>query len=151
MCPLSQNLQILIKFFAPNSTAILPTFSTNFHFAQMGSHFTQNTTTYHCSLLSHHKPLSGICTYTKHPQPHAKTPLLWPDFDSGQNELLSGQKGPQLCKMSEKSVLTTSSLQTSKVGKTFLEVGKFVLFTGITAQIELGWRRCARRACARNQ
>ena len=28
------------------------------------------------SLLSRHKSLSGIATYTKHPQPHPKTPLF---------------------------------------------------------------------------
>ena len=59
-----------------------PTFHTNcpddFHFALMGSHFAQNTITSPCSLpwLSSHKPLSGICTYTKHAQPHPKTPLF---------------------------------------------------------------------------
>ena len=96
----------MIVFFLPNSRGLLPTFHTNCpdgsHFAQMGSHFTQNTTTNPCSLLSSHKRLSGICTNTKHPQPHSKTPLSWPDFESGQNELLSGQNGPHLGKMFEK-------------------------------------------------
>ena len=36
-------------------------------------------------------PLSGICTYTKHPQPHPKTPFSWLELDSGQNELPFGQ------------------------------------------------------------
>ena len=58
----------------------MPTFHTNCphvsHFAQMGSHFAQNTTTNPCSELSSHKPLSGICMYTKHPQPHPTTPLF---------------------------------------------------------------------------
>ena len=77
----------------------------------MGSHFAQNTTSNPCSLLSCHKPLSGICTYTKHPQPTPKHPLSWPDFvgkmnyrlgkmdpiwakclKSGQNFSRSGQK-----------------------------------------------------------
>ena len=105
----------MIKFFLPNSRALLPTFRTNCpdgsHFAQMGSHFAQNTTSNPCSLLSCHKPLSGICTYTKHPQPTPKHPLSWPDFvgkmnyrlgkmdpiwakclKSGQNFSRSGQK-----------------------------------------------------------
>ena len=69
--------------FFPNSMALLPNFCTNCpdgsHFAQMGSHFAQNTTNNPCSLLSRHKPLLGIWTYIKHPQPHLKTPpfLAW--------------------------------------------------------------------------
>ena len=39
----------MIEFFSPNSRAILPTFPTRYpdgsHFAQMGPHFDQNTTT----------------------------------------------------------------------------------------------------------
>ena len=31
--------------------------------------------------------------------PTQKHPFSWPDFESGQNELLSGQNGPQLGKM----------------------------------------------------
>ena len=61
----------MIGIFFPNSRAIRPTFRINCpdgsHVAQMGSHFAQNTTTKPCSLLSIHKPLFGICTYTKHP------------------------------------------------------------------------------------
>ena len=64
----------------PNSRALLPTYSTNCpypsHFAQIGCHFAQITTPNPCSLLSHHTPLVGICVYTKHPQPHHKTPLF---------------------------------------------------------------------------
>ena len=67
-----------------DSRVLLPTFSTNCldgsYFAQMRwSSFAQNTTPISCSLLSRHNPLSGICTYTKHPQPHPKTPffLAW--------------------------------------------------------------------------
>ena len=66
-----------------------------------------------CSLLSYHTPLSGICTYTKHPQAHSKTPLfpglnlkvgkmncslghldpIWAKcLKSGQNFFRSGQK-----------------------------------------------------------
>ena len=72
----------MIEFFSPNLEhfSSLPTFHTNCphvsHFAQMGSHFAQNTTTNPCSELSSNKPLSGICMYTKHPQPHPKTPLF---------------------------------------------------------------------------
>ena len=43
------DLKNMIEFFYPNSAAFLPTFRTNCpggsHFAQMGSHFAQNTTT----------------------------------------------------------------------------------------------------------
>ena len=38
----------------------------------------------------------------KHPQPHPKTPFSWPDFESGQNELLSRQNGPHLGQMFER-------------------------------------------------
>ena len=71
---------LMIEFFLPNSRALLPTFRINCpdwsHLVQMGYHFAQNTTTNPCSLLSHHKPLSGICMYTKCLQPHPKTPLF---------------------------------------------------------------------------
>ena len=66
----------MIEFPTHSSRALLPTFRTNCphgsHFAQMGFHFAQNTTPIPCSLLSRHTALSGICTYTKHPQPHPK-------------------------------------------------------------------------------
>ena len=53
--------------------------------------------------------------YTKHPQLHSKTPLSWPDFESEQTELLSGQNGPHLGKMFEKWQNCLKSGQT--VGK----------------------------------
>ena len=66
----------MIGIFLPDSRAFLPIFHTNCpdrsHFAQMGSDFAQNATSNPCSLLSRHKPLSGICTNTKHPQPSPK-------------------------------------------------------------------------------
>ena len=66
--------------FFPSLEHFCPTFRTNCPhrslFFQMGSHYAQNTTTNPCSLLSRHKPLSGICMYTRHPQPHPKTPLF---------------------------------------------------------------------------
>ena len=69
----------MIEFFLPNSRALLPTFPTSYpdgsHFAQMESHFDQNTTTNPCSLLSNHNPLLEICMYTKHPQTHQKHPI----------------------------------------------------------------------------
>ena len=37
-----------------------------------------------------------------HPKAHPKHFLSWPELESGQNELLSGQFGPQLGKMFEK-------------------------------------------------
>ena len=65
---------VMIQFTFPNSRAPLPTFGTNCtdgpHFAQMGSHFAENTTPNPCSLLSRHTPLSGMCTHTKYPQAH---------------------------------------------------------------------------------
>ena len=64
---------MMIEFFPPNSRALLPIFRLN---CPDGSHFAQITIANPCSLLSRRAPLSGICTYTKHPQPHPKTPLL---------------------------------------------------------------------------
>ena len=65
--------------FFPDCRAFLPTFHTNCpdgsHFALMGSHFAQNSTTNPCSLLSRHKPLLGICTNTKHPNPTQTPPF----------------------------------------------------------------------------
>ena len=83
-------------------------------FAQMGSHFAQKTTPNPCSLLvSHHTPLLGICTYTKHPQTHPKTPLFpawtW-----------------KWAKRTTVSVTWTRTGQINwKVDKFFLEVGNF--------------------------
>ena len=75
----------MIVFFPP----ILEHFSTNWdgshwdgshadgsHVAQMGSHCAQNATTNPYSLLSCQTHLSGICTCTKHPQAHPKTPIF---------------------------------------------------------------------------
>ena len=39
-----------------------------------------------------------VCTYTKHP----KHSFSWPELESGQNEIQSGQSGPQLGNMFEK-------------------------------------------------
>ena len=95
-----------------NSIILWPTFRTVAHFSyklprwahftQMGSHSALNTTTNPCSLLSCHKLLSGLCKYTKYPQPTLKHHISWPELESEQNELRSGQNGPQLGKMLEK-------------------------------------------------
>ena len=99
----------------------MPTLSTNCpdgsHFAQMGFRFAQNITTNPCSLLSRHTPLSEICTNTKHPLPTPKHSLSWPEVESGQNKLLSGQNGPQLGKMFEKWAKLANNLE---VGKKFI-------------------------------
>ena len=98
----------MIEFFPPNSRALLPTLPTNYpdgsHFAKKGSHFAQNTTTNPCSLLSRHTllPGQGYVGEQNTPQPTPKQPFSWPELESGQNELQSGQFGPQLGKMFEK-------------------------------------------------
>ena len=118
----------MIEFFPPileHFCEILSIFRTNCsdgsHFAQMGSVFAQNTTPNPCSLLSRHTPLSGISTYTKHPQLRPKTtpnkPFSWSELKSGRNEVLSGQFGPH-CHPKWAKCLN------SEVGKTFLELGK---------------------------
>ena len=42
-----------------------------------------------------------VCTLNT-PNPTQKHPFSWPEVESGQNELLSGQNGPLLGKMFEK-------------------------------------------------
>ena len=74
-----------------------------------GSHFAQNTTNNSCPLLSSHTTLVGICTYTKHPKIHPKTPPF-PDLN-----LKVGKMTYHLGNL-DKNVW--------KVGKTFLEVSQ---------------------------
>ena len=69
----------------------------------MGSYFAQKTTTNPCSLLSrHYSPFGDMYEHETPPAPPQNTPFFWPDFESGQNELLSGQNGPHLGKIFEK-------------------------------------------------
>ena len=82
----------------------------------MGSHFAQNTTTKPCSLLNRHKPVSGIFTYTKHPQPHPKTPVF----------LAWTWKWAKWTTVWAKWTPTGQNVW--NVGKRFLEVGKKKLF-----------------------
>ena len=110
----------MIDFFfkLPNSRALLLTFRTNCpdwsHFAQLGSHFAQNTTTNLCSLLSRHEPLSGIYVHKTPPNPPQNSDAPFPGLNlkvgkmnyrlgkmdpnwakclkSGQNVSRSGQK-----------------------------------------------------------
>ena len=88
-------IMIMIIFFPTQIYSTFATFRTKSpsgsQFAQIGSHFAQNTTPIPCSLLSRHILLSGICTNTKHPQPHPKTPLFLasgPELESRQNEVI---------------------------------------------------------------
>ena len=39
-----------------------------------------------------------MCTYTKHPQVHPKHPFSFPELESGQNELPSGNLDPNWAK-----------------------------------------------------
>ena len=47
-------------------------------------------------------PFWGYVRTQNTPKPTSKHPFSWPKLESGQNELLSGQNGPQLGKMFEK-------------------------------------------------
>ena len=49
-------------------------------------------------------PFLGYVRTQNIPNPTPKYPFFWPDIESGQNELTSGQNGPQLGKMFEKWV-----------------------------------------------
>ena len=100
-------LALLYDWFFFQFLSTFTPFSTNCpdesHLAQMGSYFAQSTTPSPCSLLSRHTHLSGICSYTKNtPHPTSKHPISWPKLESGQNELPSGQFGPQLGNFFEK-------------------------------------------------
>ena len=104
-----------------DSRALLPTFhmhwqhcSDGSHLAQMGSYCAQNTTTNPCSLLCRHKPLSGICTYTKHPKPTKKRPFFWPKLESGQNNYSLGKVDPNWAK-------------SLKSGQIFSRSGQFII------------------------
>ena len=46
-------------------------------------------------------PFRGYVHTQNTPSPTPKYPFSWPDFESGQNELLCGQNGPHLGKMFE--------------------------------------------------
>ena len=48
------------------------------------------------------KPCRGYVRTRNTASPTPKHPFSWPDFESGQNELLSGQNRPHLGKMFEK-------------------------------------------------
>ena len=48
------------------------------------------------------KPFGGHVRTQKNPNPAPKHPLFWLEVESVQNELQSGQNGPQLGKMFEK-------------------------------------------------
>ena len=53
-------------------------------------------------LVSSHTPFLGYVRTQNTHNPTPKHPFSWPELESGQNELLSGQPGPQLGKMFEK-------------------------------------------------
>ena len=69
----------------------------------MGSPFARNTICNHCSLLSDHTPLSGICTYTKRPpNPTQNTPFPGLNWKVGNMNYHLGKMRPQLGNMFEK-------------------------------------------------
>ena len=60
-----------------------------------------------------HTPFMDMFVHKTPPTPPKKQPFSWPELESGQSELLSGQPGLQL-----------GTENVRKVDKTFLEVGK---------------------------
>ena len=80
----------------------------------MGSHFAQNTTPNPCSYSAVTHPFQGFVRTQNTPNPTQKHPFSWPELESGQNELPSGQPGPQLGNM----------FKNLKMDKTFLEMAK---------------------------
>ena len=72
----------------------------------MGSHFAQNTTVLPPPSLvpysSATQPFRGYVHTQNSPKPTPKHPFSWPELESGQNELLSGQFWPHPGKIFEK-------------------------------------------------
>ena len=95
------------------------------HFAQFASHFAQNTKTNPCSLLSHHKPLWGICTFTKFHQPHPKPPFPGLKLKVGKMNYGLGKMDPKWAKCLKSGQNLSRSGQ-----KTFIHV-KVVIYPGI--------------------
>ena len=99
--------------FFPNSRALLPTFRTDCpdgsHFAQMGPRIPKPTPVLYSAVIH---PFRGYVRTQNTPKPTPKHPFSWPELESGQNEL--------------PSILTPTGQNVWKVGKTFLEVGKFI-------------------------
>ena len=94
----------------------MPTFRTN---CPDESHFAQKTTSNPCSLLSRHKPLLGICTYTKHPKtPPQNTPFPCLKLKLGKRNYCLGKMDPNWAKI-------------LKIGKTFLEMGKKIIHSHV--------------------
>ena len=96
----------MIEFFFPNSRALLPTFHTSCpygsHFAHMGSHLPRIPPQTPILYSAITKPFGGHVSTQKNPNPAPKHPFFWLEVESVQNELQSGQNGPQLGKMFEK-------------------------------------------------
>ena len=92
----------MIEFFLPNSRALLPTFRTNCpdwsHFAQMGLILPRIPPPTPVLYSAATKTFLGYVQTRNTPSPTPKHPFSLPDFESGQNELLSGQNGPHLAK-----------------------------------------------------
>ena len=82
----------MIELFSPILDSHFRTFFVQI--AQMGSHFAQNTATAPVLFSAVTNPFRGyVCTQNT-PNPTPKHPSSWPDFESGQNQLLSGQMDP---------------------------------------------------------
>ena len=65
----------------------------------MGSHLAQDTSVLYLAVTH---PFLGYVHTQNTPKPTPKHPFSWPELESGQNELPSGQFGIQLGKMIEK-------------------------------------------------
>ena len=88
----------MIEFFPPSLEHFGPLFV---QIAQMGLILPQNTTipVLYSAVT---QPCWGYVRTQNIPKPTPKHPFSWPELESGQNELPSGQPGPQLGKLIEK-------------------------------------------------
>ena len=81
---------------------------------------------YHLQPLFFTQPshtLLGICTYTK--KPTQKQPFSWPELASGQNELQSGQFGPNWAKCLKSGQFFLFMWRSWKIFRSKLEVDTY--------------------------
>ena len=125
------------KFLLPTSRKVCPLFK---HFAQLGSHFSykllrcvsfcpdgsrfaQNTTNNLCSYSAGTHPFLGYVSTQNTPKPTQKHPFSWPELESGQNEIQSGQFGKSALDLGEKIQSSiVESLFPSRIGSLFLSI-----------------------------
>ena len=97
---------MMFQFRFPNSGAVFSICRTNCpdvsHFSQMRSHLPRSPPPAPDLYSAVTHPFLGYVLTQTTPKPNPKNTFSWPELESGQNELQSGQFGPQLGKIFEK-------------------------------------------------